>query len=60
MGEPGSWITIEAERALYVDRGATAILCDRLPDRPTLVVRLTDAARLKLVADLSWETPDAL
>lgn len=33
------WITIECERALYVHRGKTVILCDRLPSPVTLVVK---------------------
>lgn len=34
------WRTIECERVLYVDRGRTVILCDRLPSPITLVVKL--------------------
>jgi hypothetical protein len=33
------WLTIECERALYVDRGRTPVLCDRLPSPITLVVK---------------------
>lgn len=33
------WQTIECERVLYVDRGNTIILCDRLPSPLTLVVK---------------------
>jgi len=35
------WVTIEADRILYVDRGRNVILCDRLPEAGTLVLRLT-------------------
>ena len=35
------WITIEADRILYVDQGRNVILCDRLPEAGTLVLRLT-------------------
>lgn len=34
------WLILHCERALYVDRGRTVILCDRLPNPVTLVVRL--------------------
>lgn len=34
------WITIEAERILYVDRGRNVILCDRLPEAGTLVLEI--------------------
>lgn len=40
--EEGGWITIECERALYVDRGQATILCDRLPSPVTLVVKLRE------------------
>lgn len=36
------WLTIEAERILYVDRGRNVILCDRLPEAGTLVLKLND------------------
>lgn len=36
---PCDWITIEADAALYVNCGATAILCDRLPRPITLVLK---------------------
>jgi hypothetical protein len=32
------WVTVEADRALYVSRGVNTILCDRLPSPITLVV----------------------
>jgi hypothetical protein len=35
---PSVWITVEADRALYVDRGNTVVLCDRLPSPVTLVL----------------------
>jgi hypothetical protein len=38
------WLTIECERALYVDRGRETVLCDRLPSPITLVVKLTAQA----------------
>jgi hypothetical protein len=38
------WVTIEAERALYVDRGRTVVLCDRLPSPVTLVLKLPATA----------------
>lgn len=44
------WLQIDVERALYVDRGANVILCDRLPSPVTLVVELSDAALEKLRA----------
>ena len=34
------WITIDVERALYVDRGREVILCDRLPSPATLVIKV--------------------
>ncbi len=48
------WITIEAERILYVDRGRNVILCDRLPGAGTLVLQLTTeqvATALKQMAN---------
>lgn len=37
------WITIEAERVLYVDRGRDVILCDRGHKGPvTLVLKISD------------------
>lgn len=33
------WVTLTAERALYVDQGKTTILCDRLPSPITLVLK---------------------
>jgi len=35
----GEWLTIECEVALYVDRGRTVVLCDRLPRPVTLVIK---------------------
>ena len=37
----GVWVTVEAERILYVDDGRELILCDRLPSQGTLVLRLS-------------------
>jgi hypothetical protein len=37
------WVTLDCERALYVDRGRDTILCDRLPSPITLVVKLASA-----------------
>lgn len=34
------WITVEAQCALYADRGKTVVLCDRLPRPVTLVLRV--------------------
>jgi hypothetical protein len=34
------WATIDAETALYVDRGRETILCDRLPSPVTLVLKI--------------------
>jgi hypothetical protein len=45
------WIAIEVERALYVDRGRDAILCDRQivgEQGGTLVLRVSDEALRKL------------
>lgn len=45
------WVTIDADRVLYVDRGVDVILCDR--DIPhELVVKLTDEQAAKLAAQL--------
>lgn len=46
-GEDGvvRWITVECERALYVDRGRTAVLCDRLPSPVTMVLKVDQANR---------------
>ena len=38
------WITLDVDRALVVDRGRDAILCDRLPSPVTLVLKLPLAA----------------
>lgn len=35
------WVTVDAERALYADRGRTPVLCDRFPEPVTLVLKLT-------------------
>lgn len=45
------WITIEADRILYVDRGRELILCDRvaLPSAGALVLRLS-ADQIKQLA----------
>ena len=40
----GKWVTLECERAHYVDRGRNVILCDRLPSPVTLVVKLARAS----------------
>lgn len=46
------WITIEAERVLYVHRGRDVILCDRdHPGPVTLVVKLTNEEMQKLKDD---------
>lgn len=34
------WITVDVERALYVDRGRNVILCELLPGHQTLVLKL--------------------
>jgi hypothetical protein len=45
----GQWITIEAERVLYVDRGQSVIVCDRAQRGPvTLLLRLSDVEMQKL------------
>lgn len=45
MSAADQWITLEAERVLYVDRGRDVILCDRDCRGPvTLVLRLSKAA----------------
>jgi hypothetical protein len=48
------WITVEAERALYVARGRDTILCDdrHHDNQVTLVVRLSPEAIQKLKTDL--------
>jgi hypothetical protein len=28
-GNEGEWVTVEVQRALYIDRGRTVIVCDR-------------------------------
>lgn len=49
------WITIEAQRVLYVDRGRDVILCDRgHPGPVTLVLKLEESA----VAD-EWNIVDS-
>jgi hypothetical protein len=41
MADKGRWITVECERALYVDRGRTVVLVgDILPSPVTLVVKV--------------------
>lgn len=47
------WLTIETERALYVDRGKEIILCDRLSSPVTLVVRMTKENATKLMTQLN-------
>jgi hypothetical protein len=44
LAEREEWLTLECERAHYVDRGRDVILCDRLPSPVTLVVKLARAA----------------
>ncbi|MCK1322100.1 hypothetical protein IVA94_14610 [Bradyrhizobium sp. 156] len=34
------WITVDVERALYVDRGRNVILCELMPGHQTLVLKL--------------------
>lgn len=48
------WVTIDVERALYVQRGRDTILCsDReQPGALTLVVSLSEQARRKLLEEL--------
>lgn len=36
-GSPDRWVTVQAERALYVDHGVETILCDRLAS-PIIIV----------------------
>jgi tRNA A37 threonylcarbamoyladenosine synthetase subunit TsaC/SUA5/YrdC len=43
------WVTIDAERALYVDRGVETILCDRLPGPVTLVLKVRADAIMEFV-----------
>ncbi len=50
------WITLTAERALYVQHGRTVVLCDRLPSPVTLVLKL-DAESLNARAALSGKAP---
>lgn len=45
-----NWVTIDAECVLYVDRGTTTILCDRLPSPVTLVLKISDSQEAKLEA----------
>lgn len=52
MGE--NWITIDAERALYVDRGVNIILCDRLPSPVTLLVKISDE-QAQYLRSLNWK-----
>jgi hypothetical protein len=47
-----TWITLTAERALYIDAGRTIVLCDRLPARPTLLLQLGSEARAALLRAL--------
>lgn len=48
------WITIEAERVLYVDRGRNVILCDDHHKGPvTLVVKVSKQDGAKLNASFS-------
>lgn len=37
--DSGDWVTLTADRALYVDYGINTILCDRLPFPITLVLK---------------------
>lgn len=45
------WLTLECERALYVDRGSDLILCDRLPSPVTMVLKLSEKAAARLRAE---------
>ena len=45
------WITVEVERALYVDFGINVVACDRLPGgNLTLLLKLSDEQLKKLRA----------
>ncbi len=42
LGTPtDEWITLRVDRALYLDEGREAVLCDRLPSPVTLVLKLS-------------------
>lgn len=40
VGDGFEWIVVEADRALYADRGRGVVLCDRLPSPVTLLLRV--------------------
>jgi len=51
------WLTIEADRALYADRGRDVILCDRLASPITLVVRVNEISAAALRRQLNANAP---
>jgi len=52
------WLTIQTERALYVDQGRETILCDRLPPAATLVVCLSSESTDELRQALRSNTEE--
>jgi hypothetical protein len=47
------WITIDAERVLYVHRGRDVILCDdHSPGKRTIVVKVTEQTAAALAKEL--------
>lgn len=50
----GTWITVDADRILYVARGRDTILCTdhAFPNGATLVLRISDDAKRSLRDEL--------
>ena len=51
-----TWVTIAAERVLYVDRGREVILCDRQAT-PEIVVQLSSEALASLRKQINGQGP---
>ena len=52
------WIIIDAERALYVDRGRDVILCDRGHSGPvTLVLKVSERSLRAAVDEFHQQPP---
>lgn len=44
-----TWVTVECDRAFYVDFGINVVACDRLPSGPvTLILKLSKEQLQKL------------
>jgi len=55
MSDGGTWIKVDAQRVLYVDRGRNVILCTEhtFPNGAEFVLRLSDEAKAALRKELA-------